>query len=218
MIAERESRASECRSRIELLPILGIKLDCRRRIFSSRHQSWTFSIRSIFSWCSESSSRLKTSNSLCSDFFRMSCSVTARNRIEGWILLRKLGMKSNLEQFTFHHFSFSEKADEKERNTINKLGCYDCAQPAANRRSETKNFPWQLSDVVASAKASLSINPELIRFRLKNRWGNRCEAKSLSYTIRDICFSFSLCRRANKFSNFIAEPKRDFNCRNVDGS
>ena len=67
-------------NQIELLPIFGIKLDCRRRIFSSRHQFWIYSIFSIFSWCSESSSRLKMSNSLCSDFFRMSFSVTAINQ------------------------------------------------------------------------------------------------------------------------------------------
>lgn len=69
----------ETKGEIELLPILGIKLDCSRRILSSRHQSWMFSILSIFSWCSESSSRLKMRSSLCSDFFRISCSVTAIN-------------------------------------------------------------------------------------------------------------------------------------------
>lgn len=67
-------------SQIELLPIFGIRLDCSRSIFSSRHQSWTCSIRSIFSWCNESSSRLKMRSSLCSDFLRINCSVTKSKR------------------------------------------------------------------------------------------------------------------------------------------
>lgn len=67
-------------SQIELLPIFGIRFDWKRSIFSSRHQSWTCSIRSIFSWCNESSSRLKMRSSLCSDFLRINCSVTKSKR------------------------------------------------------------------------------------------------------------------------------------------
>ena len=82
------------------LPIFGIRFDWRSKILSSRHQSWTCSIFSIFSWCNETSSRVKMSSSLCSDFFLKSCSVT------------KIKLKCKLPKenyvsfnFTFHHLA-----------------------------------------------------------------------------------------------------------------
>lgn len=58
--------------------IFAIRLFCKSSIFRSRHQLWIYSIFSMSSWWRDSSSRVPITSSLCSDFLRMSCSVTER--------------------------------------------------------------------------------------------------------------------------------------------